>query len=213
MSDPEKQPNKIPTAGGSPNWGVLILMTVIFAILMVAFVFDGSLTSPGRTISLDEFRQDFKAGKVVLNQQKDFPIEVTLNSSSTEGTITAFEYRTLPQYPKAAFYMPFTESDDIRALCNRFGITTTRVDAAPQELQGDRVWSTEDFARMGAEGRIITSANSPVIYEAAGQGVIVGEYRLPISTKPELKQLEPVRVEFNSAFQGEQVRDLRQVQR
>ena len=208
MSDPEKQPNKIPTAGGSPNWGVLILMTVIFAILMVAFVFDGSLTSPGRTISLDEFRQDFKAGKVVLNQQKDFPIEVTLNSSSTEGTITAFEYRTLPQYPKAAFYMPFTESDDIRALCNRFGITTTRVDAAPQELQGDRVWSTEDFARMGAEGRIITSANSPVIYEAAGQGVIVGEYRLPISTKPELKQLEPVRVEFNSAFQGEQVRDL-----
>ena len=208
MSDPEKQPNKIPTAGGSPNWGVLILMTVIFAILMVAFVFDGSLTSPGRTISLDEFRQDFKAGKVVLNQQKDFPIEVTLNSSSTEGIITAFEYRTLPQYPKAAFYMPFTESDDIRALCNRFGITTTRVDAAPQELQGDRVWSTEDFARMGAEGRIITSANSPVIYEAAGQGVIVGEYRLPISTKPELKQLEPVRVEFNSAFQGEQVRDL-----
>ena len=208
MSDPEKQPNKIPTAGGSPNWGVLILMTVIFAILMVAFVFDGSLTSPGRTISLDEFRQDFKAGKVVLNQQKDFPIEVTLNSSSTEGTITAFEYRTLPQYPKAAFYMPFTESDDIRALCNRFGITTTRVDAAPQELQGDRVWSTEDFARMGAEGRIITSANSPVIYEAAGQGVIGGEDRLPISTKPELKQLEPVRVEFNSAFQGEQVRDL-----
>ncbi len=208
MSDPEKQPNKLPTPGGAPNWGVLILMAVIFAILMVAFVFDGSLTSPGRTISLDEFRQDFKAGKVVLNQPKEFPIEVTLSSNATDGTITAFEYRTLPQYPKAAFYMPFTESDDIRALCNRFGITTTRVDTMPQELQGDRVWSTEDFIRMGAEGRIITSATSPVIYESAGQGVIVGEYRLPLSTKPELKQLEPVRVEFNPAFQGEQVHDL-----
>ncbi|MBR2145499.1 MAG: hypothetical protein IJ956_08160, partial [Akkermansia sp.] len=157
MSDPEKQPNKLPTPGGSSNWGAMILMFVILAILMVAFVFDGAFASPGRTISLDEFRQDYKAGKIVLNQPRDFPVEVTLSPSSVEGVITAFEYRNVPQYPKAAFYMPFTESDDIRALCNRFGITTTKVDAAPQELQGDRVWSTDDFARMGAEGRIITT--------------------------------------------------------
>ena len=208
MSDPNKDPNKLPTPGSSPNWGVMILMAVIFAILMVAFVFDGTLTSPGRTISLDEFRQDYKSGKVVLNAPKEFPIEVVLDSSSTEGTITAFEYKVVPSYPKAAFYMPFTESDDIRALCNRFGITTTKLDTAPPDLQGDRVWSTEDFARMGAEGRIITSATSPVIYESAGQGVIVGEYRLPLSSKPQMKDLEPVRVEFNSAFQGEQVRNL-----
>ncbi len=208
MSDPNKQPNKIPTPGGSPNWGVMILMAVICAILMVAFVFDGSMSAPGRTISLEQFRQDYKTGKVVLNQPKDFPIEIVLNSGNTEGSITAFEYRTLPQYPKAAFYMPFTESDDIRALCNRFGITTTRVEKAPAELQGDRIWSTEEFARMGAEGRIITSASSPVIYESAGHGVIVGEYRLPAVAKPQIKDLEPVRVEFNPVFQGEQVRDL-----
>ncbi|MBR5185718.1 MAG: hypothetical protein IKW19_05410, partial [Akkermansia sp.] len=174
MSDPNKQPNKLPTPGGSPNWGVMILMAVITGILIVAFMFDGSFASPGRTISLEQFRQDYRAGKVVLNEPKKFPLEVVLDSSSTEGTITAYEYKTLPQFPKAEFYMPFTESDDVRALCNRFGITTTRVENAPAELKGERIWSTEDFARMGAEGRIITTSSSPVIYEYAGQGIIVG---------------------------------------
>ncbi|MEE1265169.1 MAG: hypothetical protein UHH87_02665, partial [Akkermansia sp.] len=211
MSDPNKQPNKSPLPGNPPNWGVMILMTVIVGILMVAFVFDGALASPGRVISLEQFTKDYKGGKVVLNQPKEFPIEVTLDASSSEGVITAFEYRNLPQFPKAAFYMPFTDSDEVRSLCNRFGITTTtRVETAPKdtELQGDRIWSTEEFARMGAEGRIITSASSPVIYEASGQGVIVGEYRLAPINKAELKDLEPVRVEFNPAFQGEQVRNL-----
>lgn len=208
MSDPNKQPNKLPTPGGAPNWGVMILMAVIAGILMVAFMFDGALASPGRAISLEQFRQDYRAGKVVLNEPKKFPLEVTLDSSSTEGTITAYEYKTLPKFPKAEFYMPFTESDDVRALCNRFGITTTRVESTPAELKGDRIWSTEDFARMGAEGRIITSASSPVIYESAGQGIIVGEYRKEPTGTVTIKDLEPVRVEFNSAFQGEQVRDL-----
>ena len=211
MSDPNKQPNKSPLPGNPPNWGVMILMTVIVGILMVAFVFDGALASPGRVISLEQFTKDYKGGKVVLSQPKEFPIEVTLDASSSEGVITAYEYRNLPQFPKAAFYMPFTDSDEVRSLCNRFGITTTtRVETAPKdtELQGDRIWSTEEFARMGAEGRIITSASSPVIYEASGQGVIVGEYRLAPINKAELKDLEPVRVEFNPAFQGEQVRNL-----
>ena len=208
MSDPNKQPNKLPTPGGSPNWGVMILMAVITGILIVAFMFDGSFASPGRTISLEQFRQDYRAGKVVLNEPKKFPLEVVLDSSSTEGTITAYEYKNLPQFPKAEFYMPFTDSDDVRALCNRFGITTTRVENAPAELKGERIWSTEDFARMGAEGRIITTSSSPVIYEYAGQGIIVGEYRKAPTGTVTIKDLEPVRVEFNSAFQGEQVRDL-----
>ena len=208
MSDPNKQPNKLPTPGGSPNWGVMILMAVITGILIVAFMFDGSFASPGRTISLEQFRQDYRAGKVVLSEPKKFPLEVVLDSSSTEGTITAYEYKNLPQFPKAEFYMPFTDSDDVRALCNRFGITTTRVENAPAELKGERIWSTEDFARMGAEGRIITTSSSPVIYEYAGQGIIVGEYRKAPTGTITIKDLEPVRVEFNSAFQGEQVRDL-----
>lgn len=208
MSDPNKHPNKLPTPGGSPNWGVMILMAVITGILIVAFMFDGSFASPGRTISLEQFRQDYRAGKVVLNEPKKFPLEVVLDSSSTEGIITAYEYKSLPQFPKAEFYMPFTDSDDVRALCNRFGITTTRVENAPAELKGERIWSTEDFARMGAEGRIITTSSSPVIYEYAGQGIIVGEYRKAPTGTVTIKDLEPVRVEFNSAFQGEQVRDL-----
>ena len=111
MSDPNKQPNKSPLPGNPPNWGVMILMTVIVGILMVAFVFDGALASPGRVISLEQFTKDYKGGKVVLSQPKEFPIEVTLDASSSEGVITAYEYRNLPQFPKAAFYMPFTDSD------------------------------------------------------------------------------------------------------
>ena len=71
MSDPNKQPNKIPTPGNPPNWGVMILMTVIAGILLVAFVFDGALASPGRAITLEQFTQDYKGGKVVLSQPKD----------------------------------------------------------------------------------------------------------------------------------------------
>ena len=206
MSDPEKQPNKIPTPGGSPNWGVMILMTVIAGILMVAFVFDGALASPGRTISLEQFQQDYKAGKVVLNQPKEFPVEVTLNASSTEGVISAFEYRKVPEFPKQHFYMYFADSEEIRDLCNRLGITA-RVVQGTAHLQGDKI-TAEQFARLGTEGRIITTDFSPVIYDMAGKNIIVGEYRLPATAKVTLKELEPVRVEFNPAFQGSQVRDL-----
>ncbi|MBR2314813.1 MAG: AAA family ATPase, partial [Akkermansia sp.] len=41
-----------------------------------------------------------------------------------------------------------------------------------------------------------------------GKNIIVGEYRLPATAKVTLKELEPVRVEFNPTFQGSQVRDL-----
>jgi glucosamine-6-phosphate deaminase len=82
----------------------MILMTVIVGILMVAFVFDGALASPGRVISLEQFTKDYKGGKVVLSQPKEFPIEVTLDASSSEGVITAYEYRNLPREHQESYW-------------------------------------------------------------------------------------------------------------
>ena len=173
MSDPNKQPNKLPTPGGSPNWGVMILMAVIAGILIVAFMFDGALASPGRVISLEQFRQDYRAGKVVMNDPKKFPIEVTMNASSTEGVITAYEYRKAPEYPRQHFYMYFTDSEGIRDLCNSLGITT-RIVHGSAHLQGDKI-TAEQFSRLGTEGRIIITDNSPEIYEMGNKNIIVGE--------------------------------------
>ena len=206
MSDPNKQPNKLPTPGGSPNWGVMILMAVITGILIVAFMFDGALASPGKSISLEQFRQDYRAGKVVMNDPKKFPIEVTMNSSSTEGVITAYEYSKAPEYPRQHFYMYFTDSEGIRDLCNSLGITT-RIVHGTAHLQGDKI-TAEQFSRLGTEGRIIITDNSPEIYEMGNKNIIVGEYRKDPTGTITIKDLEPVRVEFNPAFQGEEVRDL-----
>ena len=206
MSDPNKQPNKLPTPGGSPNWGVMILMAVITGILIVAFMFDGALASPGKSISLEQFRQDYRAGKVVMNDPKKFPIEVTMNSSSTEGVITAYEYRKAPEFPRQHFYMYFTDSEGIRDLCNSLGITT-RIVHGTAHLQGDKI-TAEQFSRLGTEGRIIITDNSPEIYEMGNKNIIVGEYRKDPTGTITIKDLEPVRVEFNPAFQGEEVRNL-----
>ncbi|MBQ4614796.1 MAG: ATP-dependent zinc metalloprotease FtsH [Akkermansia sp.] len=104
--------------------------------------------------------------------------------------------------------MPFTSSEEIKALCNRYGITTTQVNApGPTPETAERVWSTDDFKKLGEEGRIILK-DSPTIYESNGQGVIIGSYRKnPVGTINR-KDIEPVVVDFSPVFQGDKVRDL-----
>ncbi len=210
MSDPNKKIPPTPQPGGSQNWGVMILMAVIAGILMVAFMFDGTMGSPARSINLEQFQTLWRQGKVVMNQPKEFPIEVTTNDASSEGCITAYLYRNTPKYPEAVFYMPFTDSDELRALCNRFGITaTTKVEnTLPTTNKAERIWSTDDFIRMGEEGRIIMGDRAPTIYENGSQGVIIGEYRKNPTGTVTLKEVEPVKVEFSRTFQGDRVRDL-----
>ncbi len=213
MPDPKQNPNGLPpvpptTPGSPPNWGLWILTAVITGILLLAFVFDGDIAHSTRKIKLDEFQKDYRTGLVVLTHPKEFPIEVTSSDSSSEGTITAYLYRKAPQYPTGRFYMPFTDSEEIKSLCNRFGITTTQVDAAPPALEGaDRVWSTEDFRKLGEEGRILLK-DTPVIYEKDGQGVIVGSYRKNPTTPVTRKDVEQVSVAFSRTFQGDKVKDM-----
>ena len=174
--DNDKKTPPTPQPGSGPNWGLMTLLAVIAGILLIAFAFDGSMSSPARTITLDEFIRDFRKGLVVTGDRKQFPIEVVSNDASSNSTLTAYIYRKAPEFKTGRFYLPFTNSEEVRTLCNRFGITlTTRMDAtAPSLTDAERVRSTDDFARLGEEGRIIVGEAGPVIYENGSQGVIVG---------------------------------------
>ena len=211
MSDPKK-PLPPTSSGGSTNWGVLVLMAVIGCILLVAFAFDGTMGTPTRKISLEDFQKDYRQGKVVLNQPKDFPLSVTTGEGGGNGVIKAYEYRKTPEFPKGQFYMPFSDSTEVRDLCNRFGIVAVQRPSAQEEMpdisHAERVWSTDSFIRLGEEGRILVNEASPVIFEGDGNGVIVGEYRRDAEKAPAAKDLDYVQVEFSKDFQGERVRDL-----
>ena len=211
---PEQKNNKpngippMPPSSQQPNWGLWILMAVISGILLLAFMFDGNMGGSARTLKLDEFQKDYREGLIVLTQSREYPIEVMTSSGGSQGTITAYKYRVAPKYDIGKFYMPFTSSEEIKALCNRYGITTTQVNApGPTPETAERVWSTDDFKKLGEEGRIILK-DSPTIYESNGQGVIIGSYRKnPVGTINR-KDIEPVVVDFSPVFQGDKVRDL-----
>lgn len=210
-NDPQKNLPPTPpqqSPGSSPNWGLMILTTIIAGILLVAFVFDGALAPPAKAMKLDEFQNDYRSGLIVQHDQKNFPIEVVTSDGSSEGVITAYRYRKAPQFKRTTFFMPFTDSDALRTLCNRYGIVNSPA-PAPDLSQAHRVWTTEQLARLGEEGRILTVPQPPVIVDMASeQPVIVGEVRVPLTEKVNQKDVEPVRVDFNRAFQGNTVSGL-----
>ncbi|MDO4221433.1 MAG: ATP-dependent zinc metalloprotease FtsH [Akkermansia sp.] len=209
-NDPQKNLPPTPPPASSPNWGLMILMAVIAGILLVAFVFDGALAPPAKVMKLDEFQNDYRSGLIVQHDQKNFPIEVITSDGSSEATITAYRFRDTPQFKKATFYMPFTDSDALRALCNRYGIVSSAEQTAPDLSQALRVLTTEQLQRIGEEGRILVAPHPPVILNLAEQPVIVGELRLPLGGQDKVnpKDVEPVRVDFNRGFQGPAVGSL-----
>ena len=213
-TDPDKNLPPTPrTPGSSPNWGVMILMAIIAGILLVAFVFDGALAPAAQPLKLDTFQKEYREGLIVQNDQKHFPIEVLTSDGSSEGTITAYRYRQAPKFTKATFYMPFTDSDAVRELCNRYGITYADPGSAIPALDKALcLRSTDELSRLGEEGRILTTPVPPVIVQVTpSTPMIVGEYRLPVPPakgKLTQKDVEPVKVEFNRMFQGERVQEL-----
>ena len=102
MADQNQNKNGLPpTPGNSPNWGLWILMAVITGILLLAFTSDGSMGSPSRSISLEDFRKDYRSGKVVLTDPEHYPIEVISNDSSSNGRnyhASAPQISRLPRY-------------------------------------------------------------------------------------------------------------------
>jgi len=212
MADQNQNKNGLPPApGNSPNWGLWILMAVITGILLLAFTSDGSMGSPARGITLEDFRKDYRSGKVVLTDPEHYPIEVISNDSSSNGTILAYVFKQTPTFTYAPFYMPFTESEELKTLFNRYGITETSFETAP-DTQGDKVISTEYFRKLGEEGRILdTKEKRPrIIYTnpERTEGFVVGEYRKNPEGTINRKDLEPVSVNFSRTFQGDQVKDM-----
>lgn len=206
---PKKNPfSSPPQPGSSPNWGVMILMAVITGILLVAFVFDGSMSSPARSITLDAFTKDYREGLVVTTQPKDYPIEVTTNDAGSESTLTAYLYKKKPNYQESTFVLPYTDSETLRTLCNRFGITSTPpAMEQPAVETADKLAGCEAFERLGVEGRILPG--SAAIYHLNnGDNVIIGKYRKAYTDQVTPREVEPVRVRFNRLFQGDAVREL-----
>ncbi len=213
MADQNQNKNGLPpTPGSSPNWGLWILMAVITGILLLAFTSDGNLGSAARNITLDEFRKDFRQGKIVLTEPDKFPIEVVSNDNSSNAVINAYAYTADPKFTYAPFHMPFTESEELKTLFNRYGITETADSDKLPEVLGDKVISTEYFRKLGEEGRILdTKEKHPVIYYTnpeRTEGVIVGEYRKNPEGAVDRKNIAPVSVTFSRTFQGDQVRDM-----
>ena len=186
-------------------------MAVITGILLLAFTSDGDIGSTAQKITLEEFRQDYRNGRVVLTEPDKYPIEVVSNDSSSNAVINAYVYKSAPNFTYAPFYMPFTESEELKTLFNRYGITETGFEASPV-TQGDKVISTEYFRKLGEEGRILdTKEKQPrIIYtnQEHTEGVVVGEYRKNPEGQVNRKLIEPVSVTFSRAFQGDQVRDM-----
>lgn len=202
------KPGQQPPTGSSPNWGVMILMAVITAILLVAFMFDGSVSGPARDITLDAFTKDYREGLVVTTQPKEFPLIITTNDGSSESTISAYLYKEKPKFEETPFVLTCSDSEEIRSLCNRFGITATPpAGEQPAVETATHLPGSEAFARLAEEGRIVPGTTA--IYTLnTGDKAIIGKYRKAVSGKVSVKDVEPVHVTFNRSFQGDEVKAL-----
>ena len=215
---PDKKPDNQtppPSPSSQPNMGLWLLIFVVVGIILLAFVFDGGIGSHSRKMSLPAFEEAYRQGLVVMNEPKEFPIEVISKDNSSDAFISAYVYKEdkRPNFTYEKFYMPFANSDEIRSLCNRYGITNIVNEQSPAPLpeQNDdarRVWSTDIFRVLGEEGRI-NMAEPPTIHlYADGSGVITGSYRKNPTEKVNRRLVDGVTVPFNIKFQGDKVKEL-----
>ena len=212
---PDGQPprDQQPTTPGPSNWGIWFLFAVLAAILMLAFYFSDGIGGGSRRMTLTDFEKKFREGMIVLNEPKEFPIEVISHENSGEALITAYLYKETPTFTYGRFYMPFTDSDEIKSLCNRFGITATALEATDTPVPEDvpdatRVWSTDYFRMLGEEGRINMQEQPTIYLRGNGSGVIVGSYRKNPTERVNRKEVDAVTIPFNLKFQGERVKEM-----
>ena len=129
MSDHNQQPNGRPPAHphtpGRPNWGLWILIAVITGILGLAFMSDDGFSGSAKKLTMEEFENDCKDGRVILNHQKEFPVVITTNDNSTKATLTAYRLKNPPTIELGTFVLPYSESEEMKNLLNGAGITRT----------------------------------------------------------------------------------------
>lgn len=129
MADQKQNPNGRPPipspTPGRTNWGLWILIAVITGILALAFMSDDGFGGTAKKLTLDEFEADCKAGKIILHDQKKFPVVVTTNSSSSKASVTAYRLKQQPSTELGTFIVPYTDSEEMKNLLNEAGITNT----------------------------------------------------------------------------------------
>ncbi len=208
-SPPPRRPQgpSNPQPGKPTNWGLIILLTVIGSILFIAFNFNGSFASSGKTVTLDEFKQLFRDGDIVLNNEKKYPVTVTTDSAGSSGTITAFRYKETPEAEYKSFSLAFTPSEDMKTLFNKLGITV--INTAKPEQEGAKpeiLSSSEELAKLGEQGRL--SKDTTAYSSGVNESEVQGKYRI-IPTKAVSKgDVTGIEVTFSSAYQGDQVKKL-----
>ncbi len=123
--NPNGRPPVQPPAQGRTNWGLWILIAVITGILALAFMSDDGFGGSTKKITLEEFENDCKAGRIILNNQSKFPVVVTTNNGSTKATISAYRVKQQPPTTDVIFAVPYTNSEEMKNLLNEAGITKT----------------------------------------------------------------------------------------
>ncbi len=127
MADEKQNPNGLPPSSnptpGKTNWGLWILIAVITGILALAFLSDDGFGGSTKKLTLEEFKHDYREGKIILNDRKNYPVEITSNDGSSKASITAYRLKTPPAAQSGAFLVYFNDSEEMDNLLNTCGIT------------------------------------------------------------------------------------------
>ena len=153
MADQKQNPNGLPPSHnhtpGKTNWGLWILAAVIIGILSLAFMSDDGFGGSTKKITLEEFESDCREGKIILHDQKKYPIEVTSNDSSSKATLTAYRLKNiLPPTQLGTFLVRFNDSEEMNNLLNSYGIANSVY--VPGDVDTEPVATTEQPAENQA---------------------------------------------------------------
>ena len=221
---PPNEPPRPPQGQGpapTRNWGALLLLVALAAIAILAFSSNSSATPP-QDNSLAAFRKDFRNGLIVVNDKKNFPIEVETSDGGNLAVIHAYKYKKAPKTEARPFYLEYTDDNEIRNICNKYGVcviteTPKAVEAQQlldkliEEKKVTNLISTDALVRLGEEGRVLRQPSLPVQISLNGREVIFGYYRPdpPVPDKPLTRNdVEPIEIPFHRAFQADEVKAL-----
>lgn len=207
-----------PGTSNSPNWGVWIMMGLIFLVLLIGF--SGRLGFGSKELTLNQFEDLYKAGRIVIAEPQKAALEVIESDPPVQGVINGYKYKD--NYNPTVSYEPFsltfegTMADDrFKQAVQSAGAEFNAVKAEGVETKPRKVISGREFTALVSQGRIIGDAegSQPGVFTEDGSSYqLLG--RIVTRTWPSLDdrnnkvEIEKVQVPFNSAFQQERVKNL-----
>lgn len=191
------------------------MLIVIISIFVFAFT-----QNMGKVrLTLPEFEADYKAGRIITNDAKKYPITVLLSESSTDAVITAARYKkdvkpTVVEHPFKVSFNASLVDDQFKRRLDEAGVIQESI-SQPDNLPNVtpvKELTIDEFSRMVAEGRItgINGKSAPGLYYDGNTGVLIGQIVTRAWPDPanSEKMLEKVEVPFNVHFDDENVKQL-----